>query len=235
MLDFVANNYLWFIVLGAVLLVIALILLFSRKKPIKEESASVQSVNESASFSTNLSDESLVSEKTETLEIIDDVANTATTVASVLDFEPVMTNDTVSNEKSEDLSFPGDEVLKVEPVVELGANNTQNSVEENVVSAENMVFEEPVSENNVTTDFDNIVYDNVSTSSEVNTVSDASVINEVKTPEVVFEPSLEVPSQAVTEKSVNTESVGDVVMPDLDTNKDNAPINNNSDEDIWKF
>ena len=31
MLDFIADNYLWFIVLGAVLLAIALILLFTRK------------------------------------------------------------------------------------------------------------------------------------------------------------------------------------------------------------
>jgi len=199
MLDFIADNYLWFIVLGAALLAIALILLFTRKKPVREEVAIEQPLNTETNNQVKEATPEIVevSEPTETLEILDDVVEQG---AATFDFNPIMPNDSQVVEEAQSVQFEEQSVLesaleeKDEPIFE-------EIVAEPLVE-EKTVFEEPV----------------------VETVP-LDATEPVSTEEVL----------PIIDEVVEGPVVGDAVMPSDDVNKDNIPVNNGIDEDIWKF
>lgn len=202
MLDFIADNYLWFIVLGAALLAIALILLFTRKKPVQEEVVTEQPLN--TDVNTQVKEESPelveVTGNTETLEIVDDVVEQGVAAAAdAFDFEPVMPND---NQVVEEIKPAQVETQNVsEPIFEEKVEPIFEEVATETVATEPVV-EEPVIEN-------------------------VSVEN--------LEPVSSEEVLPVIDEVVDVPAVGDAVIPHDDVNKDNVPVNNGLDEDIWKF
>lgn len=256
MLDFIADNYLWFIVLGAVLLAIALILLFTRKKPIKEEIIKEEPKNEN---NVDVPEIVEVTGDTETLEIVDEVVeeNTVTSepmvapenvVEKVEPFEfeePVMVN---VNEDSE--TFTQDtnvENLKIEEE-QVSENVNVDNFEEVKTSDMEIVFDEPKTQ----VDADELLSDTVVLDKNVQEeqVFEPVIMNDLeevksKEPEIVFEePKPQVNTDelfvepVVLDNNVQEEpqdiNVGNVVMPEENVNTDNVPTNNEQ-EDIWKF
>ena len=241
MLDFIADNYLWFIVLGAALLVIALILLFTRKKPIKEEVSTVQPDNKEEVVMVESTG------NTEVLEIIDDVeepiADASSDVQTVInngetveEFDPFV----FESQMVEPIAKEENEALLENTIVE-PINVESLTIPES--NAEEIVFDEPISiDSNVVEPFvESVVSENVETmpiSSTEEIVFDEPVLTENNTAETFAQPvvnseiTFNEPASDVNENSIN---VGNVVIPQEDVNKDSIPVNSELDEDIWKF
>lgn len=206
MLDFIADNYLWFIILGTVLLVIALILLFTRKKTIKDDvlTDDVVPVN----TENNQPEVVEVTGNTETLEIVDDVVEEV--------FVPETQQNEAVPEVIEENNPFGFEMQSF--------TNTNNEVRDELLEdtvVESLVMDEVVAP--IDNDF------------AVEGISDVSVAEEITfdEPTLENEPAVinSLPTQGPEEPSMN---VGDVVIPLEEVNTDNVQVNSEQ-EDIWKF
>ena len=217
MLDFIADNYLWFIVLGTVLLAIALILLFTRKKPIKEEVDSVQTTTNDA-----LTPEIVeVTGDTEILDIVEDEAEVS--VDEVSTFEVLEPANEVKNEMPEEKDLFVFEVQPTESVDEVKNEQLlENTIVEPLTINEEIEPISKVSETSVTEEitFDEPIFQPV----EEEKVEPAVLNNDVLVEEDLI----------IQEDTVNPINVGDVVIPEKSVNTDNVQVNNEV-EDIWKF
>lgn len=206
MLDFVADNYMWFIILGTVLLVIALILLFSKKKPIKDDALTETVVpNNSEKVEPGVVE---VTGNTETLEIVDDVVEEA--------FVPQIQQTEVVPEVVEE---------KEPFVFEMQSFETANNEVKDVL-LENTVVEPLIMDE---------VSETIANDFAFEEVSEASVTEEItfEQPTLNNEPTVvnELANQFPEVPSMN---VGDVVIPLEEVNTDNVQVNNEQ-EDIWRF
>lgn len=207
MLDFIADNYLWFIVLGAVLLVIALILLFTRKKPIKEDTNLQVPNGEQNKEAENV----LVTEDTETLEIVDDTVQVgAEAAATAFTFVPPTPSEEVKTEVVEEVdpfSFESEVVTEEKSEQLFEETITEPISVDTLTNTEELTFDEPVS---------------IEEPASQTLITEVPTVNDEIVEEILPENSQEQPI-----------NVGNVVMPQENVNKDNVPVNN--EEDIWKF
>lgn len=83
-LDFISTNYIWFIIAGSILLIIALILILVKKNPVKEEKIETKENNEPV-ITEEVIDEPIIDEiKEPVIEKIDDFS-----FESIVDATPV--------------------------------------------------------------------------------------------------------------------------------------------------
>ena len=142
-IEFVSNNYIWFIVAGGVCLLIALILLFAKKGPVKEEVVTndVPAKNDSQVEEVEIKEEPVKNEQVE-----------ETPSFIMPDVVPAK-DEFTEPEKKEELSIDSVMNAPVEPDVEDTTETLdiiEDEPEETTVSTEptEFNFDMPISENN---------------------------------------------------------------------------------------
>ena len=142
-INFVSNNYIWFIVAGGVCLLIALILLFAKKGPVKEEVVTndVPAKNDSQVEEVEIKEEPVKNEQVE-----------ETPSFIMPDVVPAK-DEFTEPEKKEELSIDSVMNAPVEPDVEDTTETLdiiEDEPEETTVSTEptEFNFDMPISENN---------------------------------------------------------------------------------------
>lgn len=142
-INFVSNNYIWFIVAGGVCLLIALILLFAKKGPVKEEVVTndVPAKNDSQVEEVEIKEEPVKNEQVEE------------TPSFVMPDVVPAKDEFTEPEKKEELSIDSVMNAPVEPDVEDTTETLdiiEDEPEETTVSTEptEFNFDMPISENN---------------------------------------------------------------------------------------
>ena len=143
LIEFVSNNYIWFIVAGGVCLLIALILLFAKKGPVKEEVVTndVPAKNDSQFEEVEIKEEPVKNEQVEE------------TPSFVMPDVVPAKDEFTEPEKKEELSIDSVMNAPVEPDVEDTTETLdiiEDEPEETTVSTEptEFNFDMPISENN---------------------------------------------------------------------------------------
>lgn len=143
LIEFVSNNYIWFIVAGGVCLLIALILLFAKKGPVKEEVVTndVPAKNDSQVEEVEIKEEPVKNKQVEE------------TPSFVMPDVVPAKDEFTEPEKKEELSIDSVMNAPVEPDVEDTTETLdiiEDEPEETTVSTEptEFNFDMPISENN---------------------------------------------------------------------------------------